>query len=176
MTASTITSLPLTTPTRTVSTVAGTVASTTVSTVTSTHAGHPITELATTSSAVPAVSIIAGLALVPMVVGQVSGAGVVDPVVDPISYYAFVPWGYEVVAAGAVMLGLCGVVLAHRLARLLAPQARLGAVMTVSFTVAMLLVKIFPTDPPGLAPLVRCRHCCTGSELRGRSPCCRCSG
>lgn len=103
------------------------------------------------ASVVPAVCTVSVLALVPMVVGHVSGAGTVDPVADPISYYAFVPWGYQAVGAGALLLAVCGIVLAHRLTRQSQPRAQVGAVMMLSFAAAMLLVGIFPTDPPGIA-------------------------
>jgi len=70
---------------------------------------------------VRAVGALSGLVLAPMIIGHVIGAGIVDPRVDPISYYAFVPGGYLAVAVGAVLLALCGAVLAHRLTGLSPP-------------------------------------------------------
>ncbi|WP_418277256.1 DUF998 domain-containing protein [Isoptericola jiangsuensis] len=82
---------------------------------------------------------------------HVAGAGVVDPVADPVSFYAFVPGGALLVLVACLTLGLLGVVLVARgyTAGLLAgvvPVAAIGI-----FLVSMVLVGLFPTDPPGTA-------------------------
>ncbi|PRZ05622.1 uncharacterized protein DUF998 [Isoptericola sp. CG 20/1183] len=91
------------------------------------------------------------VALGAMVVAHVLGAGIVDPVIDPVSFYAFVPGGGEAILLGGTVLALVGLVVVGRAYRTgLATGPLPGAAMMV-FAVAMVLVGVFPTDPPGVA-------------------------
>ncbi|MFV2144540.1 DUF998 domain-containing protein [Isoptericola sp. G70] len=90
------------------------------------------------------------VALGAMVAAHVLGAGVVDPVVDPVSFYAFVSGGGEAILLGGTVLALVGLVVVARAYRSgLAVGPLPGAAMVV-FAVAMVLVGVFPTDPPGV--------------------------
>ena len=90
-------------------------------------------------------------ALAAMVAAHVVGAAVVDPLVDPVSFYAFVPGGGELILLGGSLLAVLGLVLA---ARAYAAGLAAGAVPVMAmgvFAVAMVLVGLFPTDPPDAA-------------------------
>ncbi|WP_164545059.1 DUF998 domain-containing protein [Antribacter gilvus] len=87
-------------------------------------------------------------ALVPMIAAHVVGAGVVDPVVDPISWYAFVPWGGELILVGGLLLAFLGLVLTVRMYRCGLASGPVPAAAMVVYAVAMVLVGVFPTDPP----------------------------
>ncbi|MDR7381461.1 DUF998 domain-containing protein [Promicromonospora iranensis] len=88
-------------------------------------------------------------ALLPMVAAHVVGASVVDPVLDPISWYAFVPGGGELILAGGLILAALGLILTVRMYRSGLAVGPVPAVAMILFAVAMVLVGAFPTDPPG---------------------------
>jgi hypothetical protein len=90
-------------------------------------------------------------ALLPMVGAHVLGASVVDPVLHPISWYAFVPGGGEMILAGGVILAVLGLILTVRMYRAGLAVGPVPAVAMIVFAVAMVLVGAFPTDPPGTA-------------------------
>ena len=90
-------------------------------------------------------------ALVPMVAAHVVGASAVNPVLDPISWYAFVPGGGELILAGAVTLAVLGLILTVRMYRAGLAVGPVPAFAMIAFAVAMVLVGAFPTDPPGTA-------------------------
>ncbi|MCP2263892.1 DUF998 domain-containing protein [Promicromonospora thailandica] len=89
-------------------------------------------------------------ALLPMVAAHVVGASVVDPVLDPISWYAFVPGGGELILAGGLVLAVLGLLLTVRMYRAGLAAGPVPAVAMILFAVAMVLVGAFPTDPPDL--------------------------
>jgi hypothetical membrane protein len=84
-----------------------------------------------------------------MVAAHVVGASVVDPVLDPISWYAFVPGGGELILAGGLVLAALGLILTVRMYRSGLAVGPVPAVAMILFAVAMVLVGAFPTDPPG---------------------------
>jgi hypothetical protein len=88
-------------------------------------------------------------ALLPMVGAHVLGASVVDPVLHPISWYAFVPGGGEMILAGGVILAVLGLILTVRMYRAGLAVGPVPAVAMILFAIAMVLVGAFPTDPPG---------------------------
>jgi hypothetical protein len=90
-------------------------------------------------------------ALLPMVAAHVVGASVVDPVLDPISWYAFVPGGGELILAGGVTLAVLGLILTVRMYRAGLAVGAVPALAMIVFAIAMVLVGAFPTDPPGTA-------------------------
>lgn len=90
-------------------------------------------------------------ALLPMVAAHVVGASVVDPVLDPISWYAFVPGGGELILAGGLILAALGLLLTVRMYRAGLAEGPVPAAAMVVFAVAMVLVGAFPTDPPDSA-------------------------
>lgn len=90
-------------------------------------------------------------ALVPMIAAHVVGATTVNPVLDPISWYAFVPGGGELILAGGVTLALLGLILTVRMYRTGLAVGPLPACAMIVFAAAMVLVGAFPTDPPGTA-------------------------
>lgn len=93
----------------------------------------------------------AGVAAATVGAAHVAGAGVVDPVDDPVSFYAFVPGGALLVLVACLTLGLLGVVLVARghAAGLLSGPVPVVAIGV--FAVSMVLIGLFPTDPPGTA-------------------------
>jgi hypothetical membrane protein len=88
-------------------------------------------------------------ALLPMVAAHVVGASAVDPVLDPISWYAFVPGGGELILAGGLILAALGLILTVRMYRTGLAVGPVPAAAMIVFAVAMVLVGAFPTDPPG---------------------------
>jgi hypothetical protein len=90
-----------------------------------------------------------GTAAIAVGAAHVVGADVVDPVVDPVSFYAFVPGGGLLVLAGCLALGLLGVVLVSRGYDSGLLRGPVPAVAIAVFAVSMVLIGIFPTDPPG---------------------------
>ncbi len=90
-------------------------------------------------------------ALLPMIAAHVVGAAAVDPVLDPISWYAFVPGGGELILAGGVTLAVLGLILTVRMYRTGLATGPLPAAAMIVFAIAMVLVGAFPTDPPGTA-------------------------
>lgn len=90
------------------------------------------------------------VALVPIIAAHVVGAAVVDPVLDPISWYAFVPGGGEMIMAGGAILALLGLLLTARMYRTGLAVGPVPACAMIVFAVSMILVGAFPTDPPGV--------------------------
>ena len=90
-------------------------------------------------------------ALLPMVAAHVVGASAVDPVLDPISWYAFVPGGGEMILAGGLVLAVLGLILMVRMYRTGLAVGPVPAAAMIVFAIAMVLVGAFPTDPPGTA-------------------------
>lgn len=89
------------------------------------------------------------VAAVAIAAAHVLGAAVVHPVHDPVSFYAFVPAGGELVLLGSTAMAVLGLALVARATRSgLAPGAVSVAAMVV-FALAMVLLGLFPTDPPG---------------------------
>lgn len=88
-------------------------------------------------------------ALVPMVAAHVVGASTVDPMLDPISWYAFVPYGGELILAGGVTLAVLGLILTVQMYRTGLAVGPVPAFAMIVFAIAMVLVGAFPTDPPG---------------------------
>ena len=73
----------------------------------------------------------------------------VDPVLDPISWYAFTPGGGELILAGGVTLAVLGLILTARMYRSGLALGPVPAAAMIVFAIAMVLVGAFPTDPPG---------------------------
>ncbi len=104
------------------------------------------------------VATLALISLVPMAVSHLTGAAL-NPVSAPISHYVYLPGGYPMVLLGALLLAGCGAVLAADLIRRSVRTAgpvdpefrrhRLAAGLLISFAVALTVVGVFPTDPPG---------------------------
>lgn len=90
----------------------------------------------------------AGVALVPMIAAHVIGAEVVNPLIDPISWYAFVPGGGEMIIAGAAVLAVLGLILTRRMYRSGLASGPLPGIAMIIFAIALVLVGVFPTDPP----------------------------
>lgn len=109
----------------------------------------------TTQSVVATLTVIS---LVPMAIVHLTGAAL-NPLTAAISHYVFLPGGYLMVLLGSVLLAGCGLLLAVDLIR--RPMAdrgwsgaddrrrRAAALLLISFAVALTLVGLFPTDPPG---------------------------
>jgi hypothetical protein len=97
------------------------------------------------------VSWLGAIALVPMIAAHVVGASAVDPLLDPISWYAFVPGGGELILAGGVTLALLGLILTVRMYRTGLAIGVVPACAMIVYAIAMVLVGAFPTDPPGTA-------------------------
>lgn len=87
------------------------------------------------------------LSLLPIALLHVSRAAEVQPLLDPISYYALVPGGYPLLLLGCVLLAGAGACLAVWIGRSGLPGVRLPVALLGSFVLAFLLVGIFPTDP-----------------------------
>ncbi|MCU1628039.1 MAG: hypothetical protein JWP64_2988 [Pseudonocardia sp.] len=73
----------------------------------------------------------------------------VDPLAFTVSDYVALPGGYALLAVAALALGLVGVALAAT-ARRAAPAARAVPVLLLGWSAALLLVGLFPTNPPGV--------------------------
>jgi hypothetical protein len=73
----------------------------------------------------------------------------VDPLAFTVSDYVALPGGYALLAVAALALGLVGVALAAA-ARRAAPAARAVPVLLLGWSAALLLVGLFPTNPPGV--------------------------
>ncbi|MFW6597088.1 DUF998 domain-containing protein [Propionibacteriaceae bacterium Y2011] len=96
------------------------------------------------------------VALLPMVAVHLAGAERVDPIDQPISHYAFVPTGYEMILLGSVLLAVAALAIGTAIARTARRAQRSGragliapALLLGTFVVAMMLVGVFPTDRPG---------------------------
>lgn len=94
------------------------------------------------------VTAFAALALVPMIVAHVIGAEVVNPLLDPISWYAFVPGGALMITIGGSLLAVLGQLLMVRMYRRRLVHGPVPAVAMIIFSVALVLVGICHTDPP----------------------------
>ena len=87
------------------------------------------------------------LSFLPISVLHVTRAAEVQPLLDPISYYALVPGGYPLLLLGCILLSAAGAGLAIWLARSGLPGVRLPVGLLGSFVLAFVLVGVFPTDP-----------------------------
>lgn len=113
-----------------------------------------------TSATPSVVATLSLISLVPMAVLHLTGTGL-NPVAAPISHYVFVPGGYPMVLLGSLLLAGCGLVIAADLIRRYGSARRPGSArrrgplaaagLLISFAVALILVGLFPTDPPGSA-------------------------
>lgn len=112
------------------------------------------TRPAPTSATQSVVATLSLISLVPMAVLHLTGTGL-NPVAAPISHYVFVPGGYPMVLLGSLLLAGCGLVIAADLIRRYGSAGARGplvaAGLLISFAVALILVGLFPTDPPGSA-------------------------
>lgn len=95
----------------------------------------------------------ASVALVPMIIVHVVGVGLVDPIIQPVSHYVYVPGGYLMVLLGSVTLAAAAVALARGLGRSGLDRMVLPQRLLISFALAMILVGLLPTDPPGTLAL-----------------------
>ncbi len=89
------------------------------------------------------------VAMVPMGVLHVVGSTVIDPVSETISDYVAVPGGYTLLGVSSVALAVAGGVLIGgvRAARL--PHERTVTGLLVAWSVALMVVAVFPTNDPG---------------------------
>lgn len=95
----------------------------------------------------------ASVALVPMIIVHVVGVGLVDPIIQPVSHYAYVPGGYPMVLLGSITLAAAALALSRGLGRSGFDRMVLPQRLLISFAVAMILVGLLPTDPPGTLAL-----------------------
>ncbi len=103
----------------------------------------------------PVVVMFALLAPVPVLTGQLTSTGL-DPMSSTISQYVYLPGGYPMVLLGALLLAGCALMIAVDLARRPRPAVdrarrhRHAAIaLLVSYTVALTVTGLVPTDPPG---------------------------
>ncbi|HXV93063.1 MAG TPA: DUF998 domain-containing protein [Pseudonocardia sp.] len=89
------------------------------------------------------------LALVPVGALHATAAGEVDPVAQTISDYVAVPGGYALLGLGTAALATAGLVLAGGIRRAGLPRHRPVAALLGSWSAAMVLVGLFPTNEPG---------------------------
>ncbi|WP_300010702.1 DUF998 domain-containing protein [Pseudonocardia sp.] len=89
------------------------------------------------------------VALVPMGVLHVVGSTVVDPLNSPISDYVAVPGGYTLVGLSTLALAVAGLVLAAAISAARLPGARTVGGLLTAWSVALLVVAVFPTNHPG---------------------------
>ncbi|WP_157683218.1 DUF998 domain-containing protein [Microlunatus soli] len=94
------------------------------------------------------VTAFSALALVPMITAHVIGAATVNPLIDPISWYAFVPGGGLMIIAGGSLLALLGLLLMVRMYRTGVATGPVPAVAMIIFSISLVLVGVCPTDPP----------------------------
>lgn len=108
--------------------------------------GAPAPSRWTTQSVVATMALIS---LVPMAITHLTGTAL-NPLLAPISHYVFLPGGYLMVLLGSLLLAGCGLVIAAELVRRTGDhRLRVAAGLLISFAVALVLVGLFPTDPPG---------------------------
>lgn len=93
------------------------------------------------------------LAAVPMIEVHLVGAGLVDPIVQPISHYAYVPTGYWMILLGSILLAISASAISWAMVRTGDKRLRLPALLLVTFVVAIMIVGIVPTDMPGTVEL-----------------------
>ncbi|WP_214369428.1 DUF998 domain-containing protein [Pseudonocardia sp. H11422] len=101
------------------------------------------------------VSVVLGcviVAVAPMGFLHVAGSTAVHPLSATISDYAGVPGGYALLGISAVALAVAGCVLAVGLSRAGLPRPALPAALLGTWSAAMLLVAVFPTNAPGTPP------------------------
>lgn len=94
------------------------------------------------------VTLLSAAALVPMIIAHVIGASVVNPFTDPISWYAFVPGGAAMIIVGSCLLALLGVLITVRMYRGGLVSGPAPAIAMAIFSIALIMVGAFPTDPP----------------------------
>ncbi|QDP97677.1 DUF998 domain-containing protein [Microlunatus elymi] len=100
------------------------------------------------------VAVLSAIALVPMVAAHVLGAATINPLIDPISWYAFIPGGAFMIMAGGSLLALLGVILTVRMYRARLATGPVPALAMIIFSTSLILVGIFPTNPPHTDPTV----------------------
>lgn len=106
-----------------------------------------------------AVSTVAGCVLVAVVpigllhlVGSAGGPTAVDPIRHTLSDYVVAPDGYALLGLSAVALAAAGLVVAAALARAGLPRPRRPTLLLVSWSAALVVVAVFPTNAPGTMP------------------------
>lgn len=103
----------------------------------------------------PAHSIVVGcviVAVAPMGFLHVAGSTAIDPFGQTLSDYVVVPGGYALLGTGAIALAVAGLVVAAGLFRAGLPRPGLPAGLMVSWSAALVLVAVFPTNVPGAPP------------------------
>lgn len=94
------------------------------------------------------------LAIAPMVVAHVVGAATINPLISPVSDYAWMPGGYLMVWFSTSLLAACGAILAHRVHRAaslwpeLRRRLRWVVGLLISFTVGLFIAGVLPTSLP----------------------------
>lgn len=83
---------------------------------------------------------------------HIVGAGSVDPVAQTISDYVAIPGGYALLGVAAFTLTAAGAVLAVGVCRVGLPRPGTPAALLWSWSVALLLLGVFPTNAPGTPP------------------------
>jgi hypothetical protein len=103
----------------------------------------------------PAVVLFALLAPVPVLTGQFTTT-TLDPLSSTISQYVYHPGGYPMVLLGALLLAGCALMISVDLGRrpreAADPAARhrtVAIALLVSYAIALTVVGLVPTDPPG---------------------------
>jgi hypothetical protein len=97
---------------------------------------------------VRSVGLLSAAALIPMIIAHIIGAGIVNPLTDPISWYAFVPGGAAMIMTGGGLLALLGVLITIRMYRGRLVTGPWPAVAMAIFSISLIMVGACPTDPP----------------------------
>ncbi|MFC5993349.1 DUF998 domain-containing protein [Pseudonocardia hispaniensis] len=104
------------------------------------------------------------IALFPVGFLHHAGSAAVDPLARTISDYIVVPGGYELLGISALALAAAGGLLAAGLLQRRLPGAVPLAGLLVSWSVALVLVAVFPTNAPGAPPdIAAAVHRCAGA-------------
>jgi hypothetical protein len=93
-----------------------------------------------------------GVALLPVAVLHLSASTTVDPLASTISDYVTVPGGHALLGISAAALAAAGLVLAAALRHSALPGTGVPAALMVSWSAALLVVAVFPTNAPGTPP------------------------
>jgi hypothetical protein len=127
----------------------------------------PVVQTRSDVSCTKVVGWLAAAALVPMIAAHVIGARVVDPLIDPISWYAFVPGGGEMIMVGGTILAVIGLILTVRMYRSGLAVGPAPAIAMVGYAIAMIMVGVFPTDPPdsGVSVSATIHRICAGAAF-----------
>ena len=89
-----------------------------------------------------------------MIIAHVIGAHVVNPLVDPISWYAFVPGGAAMIMAGGSLLALLGVLITIRMYRGGLARGPWPALAMAIFSFALIMVGLCRTGRPDAAATI----------------------